>query len=179
MPQRDGPPAPEEGPAPGGSPGLPTPGRDPDPEGPVEHLAEEFVEAVDAAVDRVLPPHLRLRAWARRRRSTHVVWRAAVLLLGMTLVAAGLAMLVLPGPGWAAIILGLVVLASEFAWAHRLLEPVRRWARAAAQKALDPAVRRRNLALAGVGLVFAGALVWWYLAAYGPTLDGVTALLPG
>lgn len=154
-------------------------GRDPDGEGPVEHLAEEFVEAVDAAVDRVLPPHLRLRAWARRRRTTHVVWRAAVLLLGMGLVAAGLAMLVLPGPGWGAIILGLVVLASEFAWAHRLLEPVRRWARAAAAKALDPAVRRRNITLLVVAVVLVGSLAGWYLAVYGATLDGVTALLPG
>jgi hypothetical protein len=37
-------------------------------------------------------------------------------------------MLVLPGPGWAAVILGLVVLATEFAWAERVLTPVRRLA---------------------------------------------------
>jgi uncharacterized protein (TIGR02611 family) len=150
-----------------------------EPDGPVERAAEEFVDAVDAAVDRVLPPHLRLRAWARRRRTTHVVWRASVLLLGMTLVLAGLVMLVLPGPGWAAIILGLVVLASEFAWAHRLLEPVRRWARAAAAKALDPRARRRNLAILAGAVVALAAAAAWYVSRYGLTAEGVTSLLPG
>jgi UPF0716 family protein affecting phage T7 exclusion len=45
----------------------------------------------------------------------------AVLVAGLMLVLAGLAMLVLPGPGLVTIILGLVVLATEFAWAHHLL----------------------------------------------------------
>jgi len=49
-----------------------------------------------------------------------------VLVLGLTLLAAGAVMLVLPGPGWAAIILGLVVLASEYVWAERLLDPLKR-----------------------------------------------------
>ncbi|MGA0946353.1 MAG: hypothetical protein ACO3UW_11370, partial [Candidatus Nanopelagicales bacterium] len=38
----------------------------------IEDAAEELVEGFEEAVDRVLPPHLRARAWARRRRSTHV-----------------------------------------------------------------------------------------------------------
>ena len=71
----------------------------------------------------------RLRSWARRRRSTHLALQGVVLVLGLGLTALGLAMLVLPGPGWAAIILGLVVLASEFAWAERALHPVRTRAR--------------------------------------------------
>ena len=63
----------------------------------------------------------RARDWAHRRHSTRLALRVGVFLLGSTLVLAGLAMLVLPGPGWAAIIFGIVVLASEFAWAQRLL----------------------------------------------------------
>ncbi len=51
-----------------------------------------------------------------------------MLALGLTLVVAGAAMLVLPGPGWAAIFLGLVVLASEYFWAERALDPLRRMA---------------------------------------------------
>jgi uncharacterized protein (TIGR02611 family) len=43
-----------------------------------------------------------------------------VLLAGVVLVVAGVAMLVLPGPGWAAIFLGLVVLGSEFDSAARV-----------------------------------------------------------
>ncbi|MEY3733184.1 MAG: hypothetical protein RL347_543 [Actinomycetota bacterium] len=145
----------------------------------IEEAAEEFVEGFEETVDRVLPPHLRARAWARRRRSTHVLWQAGVLLLGFGLVAAGIAMLVLPGPGWATIILGFIVLASEYAWARRLLEPVRRWARRAADAALDPRVRKRNIALASAAAVVAVAGLAWYVAAYGFTLQPVTSLLPG
>ncbi|MGI9196181.1 MAG: TIGR02611 family protein [Candidatus Nanopelagicales bacterium] len=142
-----------------------------------EEAADRLLDEFEQGVDRALPPHLRARAWARRRRATHVIWQAGVLLLGLGLVAAGIAMLVLPGPGWAAIILGLVVLASEYAWARRLLDPVRRWARRAAQAALDPRVRRRNLALASVVavLVLAGGI--WYASAFGLTLGPVTDLV--
>ena len=143
----------------------------------LEDAAEEFVEGFAETVDRVLPPHLRARAWARRRRSTHVLWQAGVLLVGMGLVIAGIAMLVLPGPGWAAIILGLIVLASEYAWARRLLDPVRRWAKKAADAALDPRVRRRNLIIAGVLTVVVVGLVAWYVAAYGLTLQPITGLV--
>ena len=72
--------------------------------------------------------HLRARDWARGRRTTHLALKVVVLVLGLSLVAAGAVMLVLPGPGWAAIFLGLLVLASEYAWAQRLLEPLRRFA---------------------------------------------------
>ena len=143
-----------------------------------EEAAERLVEGYEEAIDRVLPPHLRARAWAQRRRSTHVIWQAVVLLLGCGLVIAGIAMLVLPGPGWATIILGLIVLASEYAWARRLLDPVRRWAKKAADAALDPRTRTRNLIIGAIivaVLVAAGAC---YVLAFGFTLQPVTDLLP-
>lgn len=143
-----------------------------------EEAAERLVEGFEETVDRVLPPHLRARAWARRRRSTHVLWQAGVLLLGFGLVSAGIAMLVLPGPGWAAIILGLIVLASEYAWARRLLDPVKRWAQRAAEAALDPRVRRRNLAILIVLGVIAAAVLAWYVVTYGWTAQPVLDLWP-
>lgn len=106
------------------------------------------------------------------------MWQAGVLLLGFGLIAGGIAMLVLPGPGWATIILGLIVLASEYAWANRLLDPVKRWARRAADAALDPRVRRRNLVIAGVLVLAGAALAWWYVAAFGWTLRPALDLLP-
>jgi uncharacterized protein (TIGR02611 family) len=51
--------------------------------------------------------------------------RGGIFLVGMTLLIAGAAMLVLPGPGIAVILLGLVVLSAEFLWAKRVLA----WAR--------------------------------------------------
>ena len=80
----------------------------------------------------------RLRDWARRRRSTRVVLKLGVLLTGAALLAAGVVLLVLPGPGVAVILLGLVVLASEYAWARRVRDPL--WARASS--AVDAARRR-------------------------------------
>lgn len=41
-------------------------------------------------------------------------------MLGFAIVATGSAMLVLPGPGWAAIFLGFAILATEFAFAERV-----------------------------------------------------------
>jgi uncharacterized protein (TIGR02611 family) len=51
--------------------------------------------------------------------------RGVVFIVGVALLVAGTAMLVLPGPGIAVILLGLVVLAKEFPWARRVLD----WAR--------------------------------------------------
>ena len=51
--------------------------------------------------------------------------RGGVFLIGMTLLVGGAAMLVLPGPGIAVMLLGLVVLSAEFKWAQRILAWVR------------------------------------------------------
>lgn len=54
------------------------------------------------------------------------VRRAAVIVIGVALVGAGLAMLVLPGPGLLVVAAGLAVLAREFRWARRMLDRVKR-----------------------------------------------------
>ena len=48
------------------------------------------------------------------------VRKPLILIIGFAVVAAGLAMLVLPGPGWAAIFFGFAILATEFAFAERV-----------------------------------------------------------
>jgi uncharacterized protein (TIGR02611 family) len=47
-------------------------------------------------------------------------WRLAVLVIGVVITAAGLVLLVTPGPGLLLIVAGLGILATEFAWARRL-----------------------------------------------------------
>jgi uncharacterized protein (TIGR02611 family) len=64
--------------------------------------------------------------------------RGGVFLVGVALLVAGAAMLVLPGPGIAVILLGLVVLAREFSWARRVLA----WARHHAVRFKDQAQAR-------------------------------------
>lgn len=44
------------------------------------------------------------------------------ILFGFTLLAIGVVMFFTPAPGWLTILLGLGVLAAEFAWARRLLD---------------------------------------------------------
>ncbi len=50
--------------------------------------------------------------------------KIAVLASGTSAILAGTAMLVLPGPGLATILLGLAILGSEFAWAKRLFDRI-------------------------------------------------------
>lgn len=61
--------------------------------------------------------------------------RIAVFVVGVVLVGGGIAMLVLPGPGLLVIIAGLAVLATEFAWAERLLDQAKEQASKAKDKA--------------------------------------------
>jgi uncharacterized protein (TIGR02611 family) len=65
------------------------------------------------------------------RRAAHLGYRIVVAIVGTAIVAVGLITIPLPGPGWFTVILGLVILATEFVWAERLLGftrvQVRRW----------------------------------------------------
>lgn len=55
-------------------------------------------------------------------RSTYLaIRRLLVFLIGVTIVLAGIIMIVTPGPALIVIPLGLAVLATEFLWAKRLL----------------------------------------------------------
>lgn len=133
-------------------------------------------------VEASAPPSVatRIRAFRERirhRRTLDTVWRMSVFALGVTLLCAGLIMFVVPGPGFATIILGLVILGSEFAWATRVLDPVKSAAQRAAQAAMDPQRRKRNLVLAAIAGVLAGLTLWWYLASYGLTLHPIMDLL--
>ena len=55
--------------------------------------------------------------------------RLVRIVFGFTLLVLGAAMLVLPGPGWVTIALGLAVLATEYVWARRLLDRIKKTAR--------------------------------------------------
>jgi hypothetical protein len=66
-------------------------------------------------------------------RLPHPVRVVGAAIFGGLLVLAGLAMLVLPGPGIVVILAGLAVLATEFVWARRILERTK----AAAKAGLD------------------------------------------
>jgi tellurite resistance protein TerC len=67
-----------------------------------------------------------------------------VAVVGGTVLLIGLALLVLPGPAFLVIPLGLGILATEFVWARRLLRRVKREAaRVAASLGVGPGPARR------------------------------------
>jgi uncharacterized protein (TIGR02611 family) len=79
----------------------------------------------DVATHTVEPHEDRWR-WRRRIRANpvqHRVYRAVVGLVGLLLIVLGLVTGPIPGPGGIPLVLlGIAVWASEFAWAHRLMQ---------------------------------------------------------
>lgn len=93
-----------------------------------------------------------------------LIWRVGVTVVGAAVIAIGIVLLPLPGPGWLIIFAGLGILASEFAWARRLLvfvrRQVRRWSQWLAGRALWVRVL---VALISLALLAAIALAAWYI----------------
>ena len=63
-----------------------------------------------------------------RIENIKVARRVIVSMVGATVVLIGIALLVLPGPAFIVIPLGLAILATEYSWARRWLKRVRRMA---------------------------------------------------
>jgi uncharacterized protein (TIGR02611 family) len=76
------------------------------------------------------PPEHRLSLSEKlaRRRERHLrrsrAYRVAFTIAAFAIVLGGLALVPLPGPGWAIVFVGLGMLALEFKWAERLMERI-------------------------------------------------------
>ncbi|MFF9202414.1 TIGR02611 family protein [Streptomyces sp. NPDC014986] len=103
----------------------------------------------------------------KARRALHVSWQVGVFIVGLAVVVTGVIMLPLPGPGWVVIFCGMAIWATEFVWAQLVLRWTKRKVTEAAQRALDPRVRRRNIILTSVGLVVVAVLAAVYLWKFG------------
>ncbi|MEU6376452.1 TIGR02611 family protein [Streptomyces sp. NPDC046909] len=103
----------------------------------------------------------------KARRMLHLSWQVGIFIIGLAVVVVGIIMLPLPGPGWVVIFGGMAIWATEFVWAQLVLRWTKRKVTEAAQKALDPKVRRRNIILTSIGLVIVAALVGVYLYKFG------------
>lgn len=68
--------------------------------------------------------------------------RIAVTIAGFAVLLAGVALLVLPGPGWLLIFVGLGILSTEYMWARRLLDTAKRKAEQAKSAVLDRKANR-------------------------------------
>lgn len=81
--------------------------------------------------------------------------------LGWILVVVGIAALVLPGPGLLALFAGVALLANQYEWAERRLEPVKKAALRTAADSVRTWPRVLMSSLGALGLVALGAY-WGY-----------------
>lgn len=106
----------------------------------------------------------KLRERRAKHKQKHIAVRAIFALVGFTILLAGLAILVLPGPALAVIPIGLTLLALEFAWAERALSKA--LAQAEKAKASAKSLSRTHRIIVGVGIVAtlaaAGSVIWLY-----------------
>lgn len=102
----------------------------------------------------------RLEAQRDRHRRRPFVVRVLYIGVGFTLLLGGIAMLVLPGPAFLVIPIGLALLSLEFAWAERLLERALEQGEAAKQKAAETTSTQRILTAIAVALAAGAVAVW-------------------
>jgi uncharacterized protein (TIGR02611 family) len=110
------------------------------------------------------PPPPKLVAKLQERKETHLQrsrWvRILYVLVGFTVLLGGLAMLVLPGPAFLVIPIGLAILALEFTWAETMLQRAIEQGEKAKQKASDTTTTQKAMTGVAVALA-AGAVVAW------------------
>ena len=94
---------------------------------------------------------MRIRTWFKKTPIGRLVWRMLIGFVGGLITVVGAIALVGPGPGILIVLAGLGILASEFAWAARVMVHTRTYAQKAADKAGIP--KWAQLALVAVGAV--------------------------
>lgn len=127
--------------------------------------------------DRLYRNYMGRRNSARTNRALDTTWRGVVLVVGLTLVGLGIFFLLFPGPGWAVIIVGLIVLATEYAWAKRILHPVQQFSSRIAQLALSQEYRVKRSKFILISTMIIVTLMYAYWAKWGATMRGFAPLI--
>jgi uncharacterized protein (TIGR02611 family) len=77
---------------------------------------------------------MRIRTWFKKTPIGRLVWRIIIGFIGGLITVLGAIALVGPGPGFLIVLAGLGILATEFAWAARVMAHTRTYAQKAADK---------------------------------------------
>jgi uncharacterized protein (TIGR02611 family) len=100
----------------------------------------------------------------QERKEQHLqrsrIVRVLYVMVGFAVLLAGLAMLVLPGPAFLVIPIGLAILALEFNWAERMLERAIEQGEKAKQRATDATTTQRAVTGVAVALGAAAVALW-------------------
>lgn len=100
----------------------------------------------------------RIRERKERHKQRHFAVRIGFGLVGVLVVLAGIALLVLPGPGWLVIAIGLGILALEFDPIERLLEKVLERLEDAGERAQKAKPWQKAIGIAAAVAVAAGSI---------------------
>jgi hypothetical protein len=77
---------------------------------------------------------MNLRSWIKKTQAGRIVWRVIIGVIGGGITAAGSVALIGPGPGILILLAGLGILATEFAWAGRVMMKTKEIAAKAAER---------------------------------------------
>lgn len=113
----------------------------------------------------------------RTNRTLDAAWRTVILVVGLTIVGLGTFFLLFPGPGWAVIILGLIILATEYAWAQRLLNPLKAFTSRLALLVMSREFRENRMKVTLVTTMIIITLAYAYWSKWGATMQGFAPLV--
>ncbi|GAA3862676.1 TIGR02611 family protein [Saccharothrix violaceirubra] len=104
------------------------------------------------------------RKWFSRHPALLLTYRIGVGVIGGLVLVAGVLMIPYPGPGWLVVFAGLAILATEFAWAGRVLKFAKRY-----YDAWVEWLKRQSLLVKGLVIAGTCAIVLvtcWLLGAF-------------
>jgi uncharacterized protein (TIGR02611 family) len=105
---------------------------------------------------------MNFRTWIKKTQAGRVFWRVFIGLIGGTITVLGSIALIGPGPGILIVLAGLGILATEFAWAGRVMMETKRIAsRAAERTGMKPWVKY-FLVAGGAVLSIVAILIYHY-----------------
>jgi uncharacterized protein (TIGR02611 family) len=77
---------------------------------------------------------MNFRSWIKKTTAGRIVWRVIIGVIGGGITVAGAVAMIGPGPGILILLAGLGILATEFAWAGRVMMHTKRIAARAAER---------------------------------------------
>lgn len=138
---------------------------------------DEDVKVSASFSDRMYSRYMQQRNAIRSNRALDTTWRGVILIFGLTIVGLGLFFLLFPGPGWAVIFFGLIILATEYAWAQRILNPVRQFSSQIARVIVSDEFRAKRSKVILVVTFVLVAIAYAYWAKWGATMRGFEPIL--
>lgn len=100
-------------------------------------------------------------SWIKSTSGGKLFWRLLIGFLGGIVTFLGLIFIITPGPGIAVLVIGLAILATEFAWAKRAVEKAKEAAAAAGERA--PFLRMKTLIPVGLVLSLVAVGYWVHI----------------